>query len=154
MSTVDQATQERRAGTQKMLAKLHAERTEMLVLFCRVAGLQTVPDAAGKKGDNKSVQMLLQKFCQILVDYIATAHFSLYERIAGGTERRRTVADLAEKLYPSIAETTQIALDFNDKYDCEDHCNNLHHLQNDLSKLGEVLAQRIELEDQIIKLMR
>ena len=154
MSTLDQATQERRAGTQKMLAKLHAERTEMLVLFCRVAGLQTMPEATGKKGDNKSVQMLLQEFCQILVDYIATAHFSLYERIAGGTERRRTVADLAEKLYPNIAETTQIALDFNDKYDCEDHCNNLHHLQNDLSKLGEVLAQRIELEDQIIKLMR
>ena len=155
MSTVDQATQERRAGTQKMLAKLHAERTEMLVLFCRVAGLQTAPDDGNsKKGDNKSVQMLLQEFCQILVDYIATAHFSVYERIASGTERRRTVADLAEKLYPNIAETTQIALDFNDKYDCEDHCSNLHHLQNDLSKLGEVLAQRIELEDQIIKLMR
>lgn len=156
MPTVDQSTQERRAGTQKMLAKLQAERTEMLVLFCRVAGLQISPDDKGdtKKGDNKSVQMLLQEFCQILVDYIATAHFSVYERVAGGTERRRTVADLADKLYPNIAETTQIALDFNDKYDCEDHCSNLHHLQNDLSKLGEVLAQRIELEDQIIKLMR
>lgn len=153
MATADQALTDRRAGTLKVLAKLEAERTEMLVLFCRVAGLQPFPEDRAK-GDAKSIQLLLQEFCQILVDYIATAHFSLYERISAGTERRRSVAELAAKLYPAIAETTQVALDFNDKYDCEDHCNNLSHLQEDLSKLGEVLAQRIELEDQIIKLMR
>lgn len=149
MATADTLVNERRAGTQKVIAKLQAERTEMLVLFCRAAGLETY-------GDDKvaqPVQEVLQEFCQILVDYIATGHFGLYERIASGQERRRQIADLAAQMYPRIAESTQIALDFNDKYDCEDHCTNLGSLQNDLSQLGEVLAQRIEWEDKLINAM-
>ncbi len=151
MTIADNAVQERRAGTQKMLAKLQTERTEMLVTFCRLAGLEPFPEVGSKKPDHRSVQVLLQQFCQILVDYIATAHFGVYERIASGQERRRTAAELAEKLYPRIAHATEVALEFNDKYDCEDHCENLDGLQADLSKLGEVLAERIELEDKLIQ---
>lgn len=150
MGTADTVSTERRAGTRKMLEKLQTERTEMLVLFCRVAGLEPYPE---QKRNLKLIQTVLQEFCQIMVDYIATAHFGLYERISSGQERRREVAVLAEKLYPRIAASTQSALDFNDKYDCGDHCTNLEDLQNDLSKLGEILAQRIELEDQLIKMI-
>lgn len=147
MTVADTQVKERRLGTQHTLEKLEAERMEMLVLFCRVAGLE--PHTA-----DKPVQVLLQEFCQVLVDYIATAHFGLYERIANGQERRRRVADLAAKLYPDIAESTAVALDFNDKYDCEDHCERLDELTTDLSRLGEALARRIELEDQLIKVMQ
>lgn len=147
MTIADRVAKERRAGTQQMVAKLQAERTEVLVLFCRVAGLEPF------KADSKPVQLLLQEFCQLLVDYIATGHFGLYERIVSGQERRKLVADLAEKLYPAIAKTTEIALDFNDKYDCEDHCEQLDQLADDLSRLGETLAARIELEDQLLKAM-
>lgn len=151
MTTADNAVRERREGTQKVLAKLQAERTEMLVLFCRLAGLELYPEVDAKKADVKSVQRLLQQFCQILVDYIATAHFGVYERIAGGQERRRVAAELAAQLYPRVARATEVALEFNDKYDCEDHCDNLDQLQQDLSALGEVLAERIELEDRLIQ---
>jgi regulator of sigma D len=44
-------------------------------------------------------------------------------------------------------------LDFNEKYECdedEDITGSLAHLDSDLSKLGEILADRILLEDQII----
>ena len=153
MATANTLVNERRAGTQKVIAKLQAERTEMLVLFCRVAGLETYSDNPRRVPAAQPVQEILQEFCQILVDYIATGHFGLYERIASGQERRRQISDLAAELYPRIAESTQIALDFNDKYDCEDHCTNLGSLQNDLSKLGEILAQRIEWEDKLIKAM-
>lgn len=150
MGIADTVSTERRAGTRKLLEKLQAERAEMLILFCRVAGLEPYPD---QKRDLKVVQNVLQEFCQILVDYIATAHFGLYERISSGQERRREIAAVAEQLYPRIADSTQAALDFNDKYDCGDHCTNLENLQQDLSTLGEVLAQRIELEDRLIKMM-
>lgn len=153
MATANTLVNDRRAGTQKVIAKLQAERTEMLVLFCRVAGLEPYTDNPRHASAAQPVQQVLQEFCQVLVDYIATGHFGLYERIANGQERRRQISDLAVELYPRIAESTQLALDFNDKYDCEDHCTNLGSLQKDLSKLGEILAQRIEWEDKLIKAM-
>lgn len=144
MPKVKQTTQERRSRGQEMAAKLVSERTEMLVLFCRLAGIESYAP------EDKPVQKLLQEFCQILVDYIAAGHFALYERIVEGTERRREIAELAAKVYPLIADTTDVALDFNDKYDCEDHCEILDGLSRDLSRLGEQLAARIEIEDQLL----
>ena len=139
-------TGERRRGSQDMASKLISERTEMLTTFCRLAGIE--PYTA-----NKPVQKLLQEFCQILVDYVAAGHFALYERIVEGKERRRSVSDLAAEVYPRIAKTTDVALDFNDKYDCEDHCTALDSLAADLSHLGEELAARIDLEDRLLALM-
>ena len=137
---------ERRGSSQDMFAKLVAERTEMLATFCRLAGIE--PYTA-----DKSVQQLLQEFCQILVDYVAAGHFALYERIVEGKERRREVAELAAEVYPRITQTTDLALDFNDKYDCGDHCTVLDSLSADLSRLGEELAMRIELEDRLLSSM-
>src|SRR3989344_7250565 len=113
---------ERRAGSQELVQKLVAERTEMLSLYCQLAGLEPYGNGNGKNSRGKHSQELLQKFCQVLVDYIAASHFSLYERIVNGTERRQQISELAEKLYPRIAETTEVALDFNDKYDCGEKC--------------------------------
>lgn len=144
MSTVKPAVKERRGHSQELVDKLVAERTEMLVIFCRLAGVEPY-------SPTRPVQKLLQSFCQILVDYIAAGHFALYERIVEGTERREGVGTLAGRLYPRIAESTEMALDFNDKYDCEDHCTELASLAKDMSQLGEELAVRIELEDKLIK---
>lgn len=146
MAIVETTVSERRAHTREMIAKLVSERTNMLVLYCRVAGLE--PFTA-----TKPVQVALQEFCQILIDYIASGHFVLYERISNGTERRRDVAQLAEELYPRIARATEVALDFNDKYDCEDHCDVLDSLAADLSQLGEEMAVRIELEDRLLEVL-
>jgi regulator of sigma D len=140
---------ERRAGSQELVQKLVAERTEMLSLYCQLAGLE--PYGNGKNSRVKHSQELLQKFCQVLVDYIAAGHFSLYERIVNGTERRQQISSLAENLYPRIAKSTEAALDFNDKYDCGDHCEISASLSDDLSRLGEELAARIELEDKLLR---
>jgi len=139
------AADDRRAGTLFTIDKLVAERTEMLTLFCRVAGLEPFEHLRGKI----PAKELLQEFCQVLVDYLAAGHFSLYERIANGTERRRGVADQAAQIYPLIADSTQAALDFNDKYDGQ-HFEIAMSFHKDLSKLGEILASRIEMEDRLI----
>lgn len=149
--TADQKTRdrERRTGSQELVQKLMVERTEMLALYCQLAGLETYEN--GKNARAQPALELLQKFCQVLVDYIAAGHFSLYERIVNGIERRQQVATLAEKLYPRIANTTEAALDFNDKYDCGDKCEISLAFSDDLSHLGEKLASRIELEDKLIR---
>jgi len=140
---------ERRTGSQELVQKLVTERTEMLSLYCQLAGLE--PYGNSKNSRVKNSQEMLQKFCQVLVDYIAAGHFSLYERIVNGTERRQQISALAENLYPRIAESTEAALDFNDKYDCGDHCEIAASFSDDLSQLGEKIAARIELEDKLLR---
>jgi regulator of sigma D len=144
MMTTAQQPAERRLGTQDLVDKLLAERREMLVLFCRVAGLE--PYTA----ERPTIE-LLQEFCQVLVDYSAFGHFEIYERIASGRERRRKVIDIAEEVYPQIVEASETAVEFNDKYDAGDHAVVLGDLPHDLSLLGEELAMRVESEDRIIE---
>jgi regulator of sigma D len=138
--------QERRKGTQQMINKLLAERQEMLVLFCQVAGLE--PYTRTQSLDN-----LLQTFCEILVDYTAFGHFEVFGHISNGSERRVRVMKMAEEIYPAFVEATETAVNFNDKYDLTDHQLVLDHLAEDLSKLGETLATRIELEDKLVSCM-
>ena len=135
---------ERRIGTKDIVDKLLSERQEVLVLFCRVAGFNPY-----NKGQKPTID-LLQEFCQVLVDYSAFSHFEIYQRIVNGEERREQVIQVAEEVYGRIAEASEIAVAFNDKYDAADHSLDLEHLSADLSALGEELAMRIEMEDRII----
>ena len=141
------STQERRAGSKNMVEKLSAERAEMLSLFCKVAGMEPYKDNKATKHEPE----VLKEFCQLMVDYIAAGHFSLYERIINGSERRRAISKLAEDLYPRIANTTEAALAFNDKYDTEEQRDEAPDLETDLSRLGEQLELRMELEDQLLR---
>ena len=141
---------ERRNRSNSIQQHLTDERADMLVQFCRIAGVEPWEDA---HTSDEMLQML-QQFCEILVDYLAAGHFGLYQRIIDGKERREGIRKLAEKLYPQISETTQMALDFNDKYE-EDARKSLDKsFSEDLSKLGQALAVRIELEDQLLSVMR
>ena len=135
---------ERRVRTREMVDKWLAERQEMLVLYCQLAGLEPyTPDRSSKD--------LLRSFCQVMVDYIAFGHFEVYNRISQGDERRLRVLQIAEEVYPKIAEVAEISVAFNDKYDTGDHEPPLDQLDEDLSKLGAELASRIELEDRVVQ---
>ncbi len=144
VATTEKPRAERRRSL-VMIDRLVASRTEMLMLFTELAGMK--PFSGSNTAD---AAPLLQEFCQSLVDYTANAHFQLYRYFAENNERRKEVYDIAESIYPSILEITNKVLDFNDKYDCGDHCSQLNNLEDDLSYLGEVLADRIELEDKLI----
>lgn len=144
MTKIEAQKSDRREGTHEMVRKLLDERQEMLTMFCRVAGLEPF-------NDTKPSVNVLQRFCEVLVDYSAFGHFEIYERIVAGRERRSQVVDVAREVYPRIAEATEVAVEFNDKYDASDHALDLHQLDRDLGKLGEELAVRIEMEDRIIE---
>lgn len=134
---------ERRAQSHREISALVETRTDTLALLSELASKQPFKP-------EHDTQQLLQNFCESLIDYTATAHFQLYRHIDENKERRVAAREIAEQVYPRIAETTQSFLAFNDKYDCEDHCDNMSELADDLSRLGEDLADRIELEDQVI----
>ena len=118
------------------------ERKQLLALLFQLPNSKESPEAKRE---------LFEDFFQVLVDYIAAGHFGLYARIAEGQERRKAVSDLAARIYPRIEKTTEIALEFNEKYDMDNSRIHEEGFQNDLSRLGEEITTRIELEDQLIK---
>ncbi|HEY5604519.1 MAG TPA: Rsd/AlgQ family anti-sigma factor [Gammaproteobacteria bacterium] len=137
---------ERRAQSHREIGHLVESRNDTLALLGKLASKQPFKP-------EHSTQLLLQNFCENLIDYTASAHFQLYRHIDENKERRIAARDIAEQIYPRIADSTQLFLDFNDKYDCEDHCDNMSELASDLSKLGELLADRIDLEDRLIAVL-
>ncbi len=145
--TISEAPNERRARTRKEIKKLIEDRNSVLSQYYNLAKL--TEDSKDDLGDTTE---LLEEFCQELVDYMATGHFEIYRRIEEGNERRDEILTLAEKIMPRINTTTQIAIAFNDLYDDTSSIDNeaIEQLPNYLAKLGEELATRIDLEDQLI----
>ena len=133
----------------ELAAKLLTARQESLVLYHKLATLKLRTPVGPVQ------QHLLQQFRQALVDYLALGPFEVFQALEeqpadspyGGAR------DLARRLYARIAYTTQAALTFHDRYDgpLPPTASALHE---DLSRLGEQLATRIELEDQIIAAVR
>lgn len=142
----NKAFQERRTRSLSMVRKLVEGRTEMLSLYGQLASKTPFQQY-------QEVPSLLQDFCAALVDYTANAHFQLYRFFAEKRERRQEVLEVADKIYPRIIDATQLVLDFNDKYDSEQKQIGLASLEEDLSRLGEQLADRIELEDELINIL-
>lgn len=148
MATTDFATgEDRRSRSREKLATLVKTRTETLSRFTDLANQRPFEPEQG-------VAEALQEFCQVLIDYTASAHFQLYRYITDKIERRAAVLKVADNIYPHIAQTTDEILRFNDKYEgadlLEDENNLLEVLDTDLSSLGEILAERIQLEDKVI----
>ena len=146
LSAVTQADLIHSKSIPALIAKLLAERQETLVLLNRLAALKTSLAIA-------TVRSLLQQFCQVLVDYVALGHFEVYQCLedhVGDAERCRRNKRLTRDWYPRITATTQAALAFNDRYDGQAHCEIRAGFWTDLSRLGEELATRIELEDRLI----
>lgn len=140
---------ERRVVTHNSIDDLVVTRTQLLSLYNEIA---TDPPRVG----DAKVPERLQRFCESLIDYTAAAHFKLYQYFDEKRERRKAVIDVAEKAFPRISQCTDTILEFNDKYDRFEPIkddNKLTKLRNDLSSLGETLADRIELEDEVIRAM-
>ena len=142
---------ERRQRINHTINELLEERQQVFVSFCALVGVSSFEQRRDEEHRVKPGE--LQSFCQILVDYTALGHFEVYQRIIEGKERRIAVRKVAEEVYPAIAETTDHLIDFNDKYDdFEDE--DFDELSSDLSRIGEVLAVRGELEDRILAALR
>ena len=100
------------------------------------------------------MKSLLNQFSQLLIDYVSLGHFGVYERLLSGTERRDGVLTTAKNLYPEFSQITESVMSFNDKYDDDNnHSLNVDELEKDLSRLGEQLAKRIDIEDKLCHLV-
>lgn len=146
MSTDGQTLEQHWGNVTEILDRWLIERRELLVKYGELGEIKTFD------GANVSHGSKLQAFCQLLVDYISTGHFEIFEQLAGegkafsDRDGLKEGADLMEKIQPS----TELILDFNDKYLATD---DLEAVSQDLSNIGEALAQRFESEDTMIAVL-
>ena len=139
--------EERWGGVNQLIDRWLQERQELIVLYCSLSGAY-----AFSPNSNASMQKL-RKFCQILVDYVSAGHFEVYDQLLKEAEAFNDAQDeLVAEIYPKISFTTEVALEFNDRYDSDEQCSqSIELLAKNLSRLGEVLVSRFDLEDRLIE---
>jgi len=137
---------ERWGGVSELIDRWLKERQELLVRYCDLS----------TETDFSQTEMLRDKFvrlCEVLVDYVSAGHFEVYEQlIQEAREFNDGGLELAAKVYPRIEETTGVALNFNDRVDGRLLTEaDVKELFAEMSKLGEVLESRFEMEDFLIE---
>ncbi|MGC8119951.1 sigma D regulator [Marinobacter sp. VGCF2001] len=137
---------ERWGGVSELIDRWLKERQELLVRYCELSG----------ESDFSQTDELREKFvrlCEVLVDYVSAGHFEVYEQlIQEAREFNDGGLELAAKLYPRIEQTTEVALNFNDRLDGNALSETeVKDLFSELSRLGEVLESRFEMEDFLIE---
>lgn len=139
------SAKERWGGVSELIDKWLKERQELIVQLC---DLSVNP---GSSEENKVERF--QGFCQILVDYVSVGHFEVYEQLMKEAEEYDDGGlELANKIIPQIQKSTEVALNFNDRFD------DIHKVDDgiagliaELENLGKMLEERFELEDVLIE---
>ncbi|WP_439134661.1 sigma D regulator [Pseudomaricurvus sp.] len=137
-----ESAKERWGGVSNIIDRWLQERQALLVRYCSL----------NESPDKTPAPEWVQEVCQLLVDYVSAGHFEVYDQLVKEAREFDDEDALKEArtLIRTIDNTTEYALDFNDKYLETD---DLSTIAEDLSKLGEVLANRFEAEDRMIEVL-
>jgi len=96
---------------------------------------------------------VLKRLCQVLMDYYALWQFEIHDHLLkNGPFYTRALIEL-QQASDILDQSRSIAVAFNDKYDFERGTLSTGRLEDDLSVLGEEIAQQIGAEDRIIHAM-
>jgi regulator of sigma D len=139
-----QNAQERWGGVHQLIDRWLRARHELVLVFVKLH------DGAGA---GQATKRDVKEFCQILMDYLSAGHFEVYEQLnseakAFGDSRG---LELAQRIYPRLQEITEAVLEFNDRCDRGD-CNG-PELACELTRLGQCLHERFDLEDCLIEVL-
>jgi regulator of sigma D len=124
---------------QDVLGRWLGERRDLTRRMCDLAS------ARGRTAEKP--QPALDRFCELLVDYVCAGHFEVFRALLEQHARRGTEAE-ALALYDLILPSTEAALDFNDRYF---RGGSALMLEQDIAALGRVLASRFDCEDALIR---
>jgi len=130
----------------EMIERWIEERRELLLKYCELTEVTDFSDP------ENNYDAELQQFCEIMVDYVSVGHFEVFEQITKEAEifGNDQGLDKSPKLIDKIQTTTELILDFNDKYIT---AKDLDALIIDLAALGETFVQRFADEDVLIDLL-
>ncbi|CAM2980761.1 MULTISPECIES: Rsd/AlgQ family anti-sigma factor [Pseudomonas] len=135
-----QNAQERWGGVHKLIDSWLKARHELVRAF---DALGAKPEALAQNCES------LQDFCGVLVDYVSTGHFEIYEQLTSEAKafNDKRGLELAETIYPRIDVITEKLLAFNDL------CDAGKCVAEKFKELGGLLHERFELEDCLIEVL-
>lgn len=137
-------------GSNKLIDQWLNHRRKLLIEYCQIAGL---PPYHHSERTLPSLQQVKQ-FCDSLVDYVSEGHFEVYDQIVSVCESHgKPSQELAQNLLPKINKTTDVALDFTDKYTEIKKDEALLKLDKDLGLLLQAIELRFELEDNLLEVL-
>ncbi len=147
MLTKQQLAAQRFSGKHQAIDAWLGERQQLLVGYVNIAGLppyerehQALPTVAD-----------IRDFCNLLVDYVSAGHFEIYDQIIRNSQSAPEITrELADNLFPLISDTTEIALEFSDRFADRQMDDAFIGFDLAVSKLGEALELRMGFEDQLL----
>ncbi|WP_028111544.1 Rsd/AlgQ family anti-sigma factor [Ferrimonas kyonanensis] len=149
MLTRLQRAEDEWGGKNKLIDQwLHNRRT-LLIHYFKLANLPPYDNKDSSLPEPEGVH----SFCNMLVDYVSEGHFEVYDRVVSECEKhsddRRQAASC---LVPQIARSTDVALDFNDKFGSKltSEDERMLELDEELSRLGQAMEERFAYEDQLL----
>lgn len=138
-------------GIDKLIGRWLADRQSLIVQYCGLSGIhKDAPRLTPIRHAH------LAAFCQTLVDYLSAGHFQVYCQLLQEAEREGAAVggpagvELAPEILPRIARSTEQLLAFHDQYAEPTEELDPARLALGLSRLGEALAMRLELEDALL----
>ncbi|WP_144211369.1 sigma D regulator [Shewanella donghaensis] len=148
MLTKLEKAEQKWGGSNKLVDQWLQHRRTLLIQYFKIAGLApyTVPAKSLPNVDT------VKQFCAQLVDYVSEGHFEVYDQVVKECEKSGEEGKAkAQQLLPQISETTDAALDFNDKYTEADNDSMLMDLDSDLSNLAQAMETRFAFEDKLLE---
>ncbi|MCL9777496.1 sigma D regulator [Vibrio methylphosphonaticus] len=144
--------QEQWGGSSEVIDHWLETRQALIVEYCKLAALQ--PASSQSNVIELPTPSDIGSFCDHLVDYISEGHFKIYDMVmdkwkATGFKTNEEI----DGAYAKIVLTTEPLLEFNDKYVGLSQDNDLPGFEPDMSKVGEILELRFEVEDRLIQLI-
>ena len=140
------SAKERWGGVSEIIDGWLEERQELISQFVHIP----------EHHINEELNNRVQGFCQVLMDYLSSGHFEVYEQLLiEGSDFDDGSLEEAQKLLPKIQISTDIALDFNDDYSSlvNPTVQQIRDFAERLSLLGESLEDRFESEDEMIAVL-
>lgn len=141
-----QTAQERWGGVSEIIDAWLSERQALISAFV------ALPSAT----IGEELNSRLGLFCDLLMDYLSSGHFEVYEQLLlEGKAFADGTAEAGEKILPLIQPSTDLALDFNDDFQGFENpsVDDIRDFSSRLSSLGESLEERFDFEDKMIAVL-
>ncbi|WKJ90408.1 Rsd/AlgQ family anti-sigma factor [Methylomonas montana] len=146
MTELNSTFTDKTSNKHHLVEALQEERSAVWSLYCQIAKLKPFASTA-------HIRPMLSEFSQLLIDYISLGHFGIYEHLLVEKQHQISVLSYAERIYPAFSSITASAVSFSDAYDDGRRNFKTDNLAQDLSALGERLAERMELEDHLCSML-
>lgn len=138
---------QRVGGNNQLVDQWLQAREQLLVAYYSLVGIKP------SKGKPTPLnEKALENFYHNLLDYLSAGHFHVYAKIIKQVEGSASPKmALTTKFYPKLEANTEAIMAFHDRYSGveldQDLCLEFNQA---LSDIGETLASRFALEDQLI----